>query len=237
RDCEPGREGGIWLGASETGKISCLLNIFQPIEAFKQNTTGRGFLALNFLQNNFSSQDYVNTIKESNIKYNLFNLLLLEYRRNSYEASYFNNVDNTSTNLDTDKVHGFGNCLISNDFKKIERGKKFFGEVIKNYGTKEKETDLKDSLFEMMAKRDPFYPDEQLSTQGRGYDEYFIKGLSSIWIAMPEARYGTRTTTVILVDSNNRLTFSERTMETPSADCKDFLNSDFTMDLKIQNKL
>ncbi|RXG53243.1 hypothetical protein Avbf_05304 [Armadillidium vulgare] len=116
----------IWLGASETGKISCLLNIFQPIDAFKQNTTGRGFLALNFLQNNFSSQDYVNTIKESNINYNLFNLLLLEYRRNSYEALYFNNVDNTSTNLDTDVVHGFGNCLISNDFKKIEKGKEFF---------------------------------------------------------------------------------------------------------------
>ncbi|KAK7069442.1 Transport and Golgi organization protein 2, partial [Halocaridina rubra] len=66
-----------------------------------------------------------------------------------------------------------------------------------------------------MQDQEKNLPDQQLVAQGRGHPEALVKDLSSIWVSCPYVNYGTRTTTIILVDYSDRVVFRELTMKEP----------------------
>jgi uncharacterized protein with NRDE domain len=81
QDLTPGKEGGTWLGMSKFGKVSALLNLDRLDYADDDmNKAGRGFMIPNYLNQNFPSIKYVESIE--NDKYNPFNLLF--YEKNEY---------------------------------------------------------------------------------------------------------------------------------------------------------
>ena len=83
QDLTPGKEGGTWLGMSKYGKISALLNLDSLDYADDdKNKAGRGFMIPNFLNQNFLSSKYVDSVKIEEKKYNPFNLLF--YEKNEY---------------------------------------------------------------------------------------------------------------------------------------------------------
>ena len=55
------------------------------------------------------------------------------------------------------------------------------------------------------------WPDEELKRRAPIYGEH----LSSIHVKIPEAGYGTRTHTIILIDSTNKMDYYEETLLTP----------------------
>ena len=74
RDLVPGKEGGTWLAINRKGHIGLLTNIYAGISS---PGAGRGFIVINALKEN-DTEKYLNDLKESNVKYSPFNLLLLE---------------------------------------------------------------------------------------------------------------------------------------------------------------
>ncbi|XP_045592532.1 transport and Golgi organization 2 homolog [Procambarus clarkii] len=213
-DILEGKEGGTWLGISEAGKIGCLLNIFQPSDKFEENVTSRGFLVVNYLKADQSGSEYLENIAKLDAVYNPFNLLMMDPGEHSYNITYYNSQIKLSQKIQSG-VHGFGNSAINKPFKKVQKGKQKFQEIIEAYGKTECEEKLINELIIMMQDTKKYFPDEQLIDQGKGHSEDFVKTLSSIWVTFPAHNYGTRTTTVILVDHSDRVVFKERTMKEP----------------------
>ncbi len=213
-DVQKTREGGTWLAVSREGKISSLLNVFQPTAEFFSDRASRGFLVVNFLKSPQKGQEYLEEIKSSEKIYNAFNLLTLDPEGNSYNVNFYNSDDKIIHKI-SPGFYGFGNCPFMKPFKKVQKGELAFQNLVRDYGKKECEEKLINELFVMMQDKEPNFPDPQLSEQGKGHTDDFIKSLSSIWVCCPAVAYGSRTTTVILVDQENQLVFREFTLQDP----------------------
>ncbi|XP_064122836.1 transport and Golgi organization 2 homolog [Macrobrachium nipponense] len=213
-DNEKGREGGTWLGVEEKAKVACLLNILQPKESFVENSAGRGFLVVDFLLGTKSGLEYMKNIFTSGTLYNPFHLITIEPNSATYDAAVYSSQQQVWKVLEPG-FHGFGNCPVDKPFKKVVKGKENFQSIVEKYGKVDDEELLIAELFSMMQDREENYPDEQLMEQGKGLPTSFIRGLSSICVSCASANYGTRTTTIILVDHKDRIFFKERTMKEP----------------------
>lgn len=221
-------EGGTWLGASRHGKISSLLNVFQPTSKFSTGRASRGFLVVDYLKSQQKGYEYLEEIKNSGKLYNAFNLLTLDPEGDSYNVNFYNS-DEKNIHKIPPGFHGFGNCPLIKPFKKVQKGEMLFQTVIENYGKKECEEKLINDLFLMMQDKEPNFPDPQLREQGKGHSDDFIRSLSSIWVCYPAVNYGSRTTTVILVDQENQLVYRESTMHDPiNPNNPEWKNSDFS---------
>lgn len=80
RDMEPGREGGTWLAFSiknHTFKLGALLNING--EKVHPNAAARGNVVKDYVQNTISNAEYCHKLSESNLIFNNFNLVTIEF--------------------------------------------------------------------------------------------------------------------------------------------------------------
>lgn len=207
-------EGGTWLAASKKGKISCLLNVFQPVNSFLAGKASRGFLVVDYLKSCKKGHQYMEEVKNSGKTYNAFNLITLDPNGKSYDVNFYNSESKMIHQLQSG-FHGFGNSPLMKPFKKVVKGKQMFQDLVNSYGRKELEEKLITELFTMMQNEELDFPDSQLIEQGEGHAEHFVKSLHSIWVTCLASNYGTRTTTVILVDQKDQLVYKERTMQDP----------------------
>ena len=100
-------------------------------------------------------------------------------------------------------IYGLSNRLLDSSWPKVEKGKEKLSKIL---GKKSfDEEDLFQALYD-----DKIAPDEELPDTGVGIEKERM--LSSMFIKSP--KYGTRCSTVLLVDQANVVTFSERTFNT-----------------------
>jgi uncharacterized protein with NRDE domain len=97
-------------------------------------------------------------------------------------------------------VHGLSNELLDTPWPKVERGKEELSAIV----NKNNDIDPHE-LFELLRNTD-LAPDEKLPDTGIGIE--FERILSAVFIKSPD--YGTRLSTVLLVDNNNKVHFEER---------------------------
>ncbi|KAF2353878.1 Transport and Golgi organization protein 2 [Trinorchestia longiramus] len=227
KDMMAGREGGTWLGISSNGKIASLLNILRsPVEAPKNDDKleSRGFLVVNYLRGQKWASEYLKNLAKPNVEYNKFNLVLIEPEDPSessditmkrYILMCYNSSEKQARTLGPG-VHSFSNSYFDRPFQKQCVGKMNVQKLIEDIGPlMEKQDLLMDSLFEVMWDKTPQLPDEVMSTQGSGYPEVVLQHFARIFVTTPNSTYGTRTTTVVMVDDEDKATFHERTMRVP----------------------
>lgn len=190
-DVEKGREGGTWLGMTRLGKIGCLLNILQSPKSYMSDGASRGFLAVDYLLGQQIGTEYAEGIVNSGKVYNPFNLLTLEPGEKSYLATMYSSKTNTYEKVEPG-IHGFGNSPLGRSFQKVEKGRPKFTEIVGTYGKPEHERELLEELFSLMHDRTSHFPDDQLTTQGDGSPEEYLRGLSSLFVCIPRFSYGTR---------------------------------------------
>ena len=98
-------------------------------------------------------------------------------------------------------MHGLSNHYLNTPWPKVVKGKKMLGD----YAAKNSEIDP-EMLFEILANSEEA-PDESLPQTGVGMA--FERKLSPLFIQTSD--YGTRASTVLLIDKENNVTFIERT--------------------------
>ena len=189
--------GGTWLAISKTGRISTITNYRDP-KNINPHAPSRGNLVSDFLLQNNSPQHYLDQINPGKEKYNGFNLIT-GVAGALTELWYLSNYNEGVIKI-TDGVHGLSNALLDTPWPKVTTGKKKFEQVI------QEEVILPDTLFTMLLD-DDVAADDQLPDTGVGLDRERV--LSSVFIKSPG--YGSRCTTVVLIDHNNRVIFAERT--------------------------
>jgi uncharacterized protein with NRDE domain len=192
--------GGTWLGMSKRGKISMITNYRDP-KNIDPKAPSRGQLVSDYLLNLSTPGEYLRSLEPHSKIYNGFNLIT----GNTEELWYFSNYRDGVDQLNPG-IYGLSNHLLDTPWPKVVKGKKKFTEIV--------DAPFKpNDLFELLTD-DKVAGDEMLPDTGIGLERE--RALSSMFIKSPG--YGTRCSTVILVDYNNEVFFSERVYDLTTFD-------------------
>ncbi len=186
------KAGGTWLGINKKGKFGAITNHRDP-KNIDPKAPSRGHLLTDFFKES-STSSYLKKLQTTDKKYNGFNLLI-----GSVDTLFhYSNISNEIQEV-KDGIWGLSNALFDTSWPKVDNGK----EKLKKLLTEEKINI--DRAFELL--KDPtIAKDENLPNTGIGIiKERF---LSPICISVPG--YGTRTSTILLVDNSNNVYFEER---------------------------
>lgn len=189
--------GGTWMGMNRSGKIAMLTNYRDPLH-IDPNAPSRGDLVSDYLKDNSSPEAYLDRLIKNGKQYNGYNLLV----GNADELWYHSNYKKGIQKLDAG-FYGISNHLLETPWPKVIRGKQKLGPVLENPLVQLDE--IFDALYD-----DQEAPTEQLPNTGLAMERE--RALSSMFIKT--ANYGSRCTTVAMIDRNNDVLYAERVFNT-----------------------
>lgn len=188
------RQGGTWLGITREGRIAAVTN-FRDGYAVKNSTRSRGELVGNFLRSSQQAAEYVRRVSREALAYNGFNLIAGDLDELYYVSNRGSDVAAIAPG-----IHGLSNHLLNTPWPKVERGKKILADLLRH-----ETQELVDGLFAMLADR-AIAPDDALPDTGIGVPRE--RARSPAFIISPA--YGTRSSSVVLVDNHGQVIFVER---------------------------
>ncbi|XP_020852002.1 transport and Golgi organization protein 2 homolog isoform X1 [Phascolarctos cinereus] len=207
-DMEEGKEGGSWLGISKKGKLAALTNYMQP--KLDKDAKGRGELVTHFLTTDMDSFSYLKKISSEAHLYNGFNLITADLNTTKGDVfCYYGNRGEQEPIILTPGVYGLSNSLLETPWKKLQYGKQLFVDVIDQSQGLSRE-DLISELLKIMNNQECQLPDPALEDQGKDYILPILNKYAAVCVRCPG--YGTRTNTIVLIDAEGEVTFTERSM-------------------------
>lgn len=207
-DMETGKEGGTWLGITKRGKFAALTNFLQP--KIDVNAKGRGHLVSNFLTSDLDSSSYTRRISEEGQLYNAFNLVAADFNNTKGDVMYYYGSRGEKQPVKLNPgLYGLSCSLLDTPWKKLQHGKRLFADIIKKSHDIAKE-DLVQELIKVMNNEEPQFPDPDIEEQGKEFVRPILTNYCAVCVRCPG--YGTRTNTIVLVDNEGQVTFTERTM-------------------------
>ena len=187
------KEGGTWLGITRKGRMAALTNYRDPF-SLKLNAPSRGWLIKDFLCGQEAPDLYLERLAGQADRYNGFSLILGDPSR----LYYFSNRNGLV--LLSPGLYGLSNRLLDTAWPKVQRGKENFATLLS-----QRERPVPEDLFALLT--DQSKPDDhELPDTGIGWEWERI--LSSIFISSPV--YGTRSSSLLMIDQRRRVTFMER---------------------------
>ena len=190
--------GGTWLGVTKTGRFAAVTNYRDP--AAPAGAKSRGDLTKNFLAGSESAANYLRRIEKSKSDYSGFNLLVGDFGAGKSELFYFSNRGEKPRKLNGG-IYGLSNALLDTNWHKVETGKARLTEILQVSGEIQPA-----QLLETLADR-RLAPDEKLPSTGVGIERERV--LSPAFIA--SENYGTRLSTILLIDETGAVNFNEKT--------------------------
>ncbi|MDP6596661.1 MAG: NRDE family protein [Candidatus Poribacteria bacterium] len=175
---------GTWLGITKSGRWAAVSN-FRHLKTDHPVVKSRGELVADFLTSTTPIDLYAKRQQAENHCYNGFNLLLGEVGSSQSSLTYLTNYNQQISTLPSG-IYGVSNHLIDADWEKVVKGKQQLKTLIRDDVIKV------NLLLEMMQQYGQV-PEEAL----------FITS----------DHYGTRSTTLILVEQTGRVLFLERTYD------------------------
>lgn len=187
---------GTWLGINKSGKFTAITN-YRDFSLLVDNPISRGNIVRKFLIGDKSPKIYLEALKKGDHLYNPFNLLV----GNRSSLYYYSNVENIIKELKPG-IYGVSNSLLDVSWPKLTRGKEEFQSIINS-----KQKLNPEEFYDILS--DKWVPQEEdLPDTGIGLE--WERTLSSIFIE--SSNYGTRASTVLFIDNNNHVTFTEKSL-------------------------
>ncbi len=204
--------GGTWMGITKSGRFAAITN-YRDMKNIKENAPSRGNITFDFLVSNISPEKYFNQIKNKLKDYNGFNLILGDVD----SLFYISNIKSELVKIETG-IHGLSNAFINTRWPKVQKSKMRLEDAIKGNQISA------DRLMNILDDKS-YAEDENLPDTGVGKE--FEKVLSSVFIKTE--KYGTRCSTVLLVDLQDNVQFIERTF---LPEKEKFISSEFKFEIK-----
>lgn len=186
---------GTWLGVTRQGKFAALTNYRSPNQE-DSGKISRGEIVSNYLKSDMSAEEYLETLHRNRDNYVGFNVML----GNCDQLFYYNNIQAKSS-LIKPGTHALSNHFLNTPWPKVTKGKR----LLKTYMDANNNLDT-DMLFNIMNNAEEA-TGETLPNTGLNTD--LERKLSPLFIRTPD--YGTRSTTILLIDKKENVTFVERT--------------------------
>lgn len=183
--------GGTWLALRKDGHFATVTN-FRDAQPPSPQHRSRGHLVTDFLDGELGPQDYLATIAPD--AYAGFNLIV----GTAHEVAYLSNREDGMREIQPG-VHGLSNALLDGPWHKVERSRKKLTGLL-TAGTVNETT-----LMRLMDDREKAAVAEVESAH---LDFGRAQAITAPFIVMPD--YGTRCTTIVLVDKDDNWHFTER---------------------------
>ncbi|MEW6187902.1 MAG: NRDE family protein [Thermodesulfobacteriota bacterium] len=187
------KEGGTWLGITRRGKFAAITNYRDPASV-KSGAPSRGQLVSDFLTGTDSAASYIKKVTRHGQRYNGFNLLCGD-RQDLFVYSNRGKTENLEPGL-----YGLSNASLNTPWPKVVKAKKILSSVLRQRGDQ-----MESTLFTMLNDRKTAPLNRLPAT---GVSREWEKRLSAVFIRSP--LYGTRSSTVVRIGRNGRVTFVEK---------------------------
>lgn len=185
---------GTWMGVTRSGRLAAITNFRDPASA-KTDAPSRGLLVSNFLSGNESPECYLEPLRRIGDRYNGFNLLVGDRSGLFCYSSKGNSIQKIEPGL-----FGLSNHLLNTPWPKVKKG---IAELKPLLAKKQIDAE---AVFQVLGNRE-YPPDSKLPDTGVGLAWERI--LSPLFVV--SEIYGTRSSSIILMEKTGRVTFTERT--------------------------
>lgn len=187
---------GTWLGVTRSGRLAAVTNVREGSATPAQGAPSRGKLTTDFLCSATAPAAYAAAAFAEGAAYRGFNLLVADRR----ELWWTSNRASHARRLEAG-VYGLSNELLDTPWPKVVTGKQRLAQVL--------ETGVGvDGLLDLLA--DTERPgDAELPDTGVGLERE--RALAAARVVSPH--YGTRCSSVLIVDAEGRTQFAERSFE------------------------
>lgn len=183
--------GGTWLALHRNGRFATVTN-FRDAQQSSAKFRSRGHLVSDFLRSAESPVDYLNTIDGP--AYAGFNLLVCD----GQTLAYLSNRGDGAQELGPG-IYGLSNALLDSPWHKVVRSKDKFASLI--HDNKVNETEL----FRLLNDREKGPAND---VESGSLPFAMAHAISAPFIVLPD--YGTRSSSVVTLDSTNSWRFVER---------------------------
>lgn len=191
--------GGSWLGVTDSGRFAAVTNFRDP--QAPKGSRSRGELVSNFLLSNEKPSIFLEKIKSEAENYSGFNLLAGHISQETNEIAYYSNRASGVKILENG-IYGLSNHLLDTKWRKVEKGKAALAKFISH-------NEIDENKFFEILSDSVLADDKDLPDTGIGFERE--KMLSSIFIKTPN--YGTRSSTVLLINKENKISFAEHNFQ------------------------
>lgn len=207
------KAGGTWMGITKDGQFSATTN-YRDTAIEKKEPPSRGHLVLDYLKSDGNPEQYLREVDQSAEQYMGFNLLAGTVD----QLAYYSNQQREIQLLDSG-LYALSNHLLDTPWPKVRWAKSELDKIIRQ-GIISEET-----LFDLLAD-DREAPESELPDTGIPND--IEKKVSPIFIKSDG--YGTRCSTVLLIDKGGQVKFSERRFKPGTQDIVDENRYEFFVD-------
>lgn len=206
------RAGGTWMGVSRSGRFAALTNYRDP-SSQRGDAPSRGALVAEVLEEKCSMHEALERVGATAARYNGFNLLAAQWHPDAARAAMWivSNRGDARPQPVLPGIHALSNAALDTPWPKVERATRAMKDAIQAAMQSGRESDrdrLCARLLALLADRD-LARDEDLPYTGIAAD--VERALSAAFIHLPG--YGTRSSTLFLVDRGGNAQFIERRCE------------------------
>ncbi|MDX1512169.1 MAG: NRDE family protein [Gammaproteobacteria bacterium] len=188
--------GGTWLGLSRGGRVAAVTNFREP-RGHRADAPTRGALVTDFLSGGGDPLDYLHAVAARGSVYNGFNLIAGDLD----VLGWYSNRGGEPRAL-SPGIYGISNHLLDTPWMKVVQGKSRFCDWLDQSDPDPE--DLLELLRDETVADDTMLPDTGVGIdQERTLSPIFIRG----------ERYGTRSSTVLMIDAGRHATFIERSFD------------------------
>mgnify|MGYP003808180431 CR=1 FL=1 len=195
---------GTWMAMAREGKIGMVTN-YRDLKNIDPHAPTRGHLVTDYLIHGQGAEAYLKEVHLKASRYNGFSLVV----GSADELFFYSNYQSKILKLGPG-LYGLSNHLLDTPWPKVERGKKKMSVAL---STPKVDPAV---LFEVLRDEE-VAPDSQLPNTG--LDIGRERALSAMFIKSPN--YGSRCSTVVLVDIENNVSYTERVYDTKTFDYKE----------------
>ena len=185
--------GGTWLGVTSSGRYAAVTNYREGLNPAKAPHS-RGALTAEFLKSRITPEAYLHQIQSHAGEYGGYSLVVGDRE----SLWYFANRGGAAPAPVKAGVHALSNHLLDTPWPKVQAAKSQLSLLL------ESDAVTAEALLRMLADRTP--ADHGLPDTGIGAD--LERRISSAFVQDPV--YGTRCSTLVLMDSDGGLRLAER---------------------------
>ena len=186
--------GGTWLGVTRSGRFAAITNYREPLAPGNQLELSRGHLVRDFLLGREDPMRHARAVSDQGASYSGFNLLL----GTPGELAYVSNRNEGPVTVQPGS-HGLSNHLLDTDWPKVHAGREHLESLLGS------EWIDPEQLLELLTDRSLTPGDIPENIEDDLVPELLTR---HYFIISPV--YGTRSSTVVLVNNNGETVFVER---------------------------
>ena len=184
---------GTWLGVSKSGQFAAITNHHDPFSR-DASLCSRGELVSGFLRNQQTLEQYSDILKEGQENYNGYSILFGDRSHLRYQT----NKGAMQTDI-VSGVHGLSNEFLNSPWSRVEEGKKRLSDAVSI------DSDFNTEILFKILSDDSELSESESEIAAKSADPAQLP----IFVRLRD--YGTRSSTVVLMDEGGNVTFEERT--------------------------